>query len=230
MKNLPLSPISRHPTMSRLHWLAYAIHDTSSVAFLIALLAHEQVIAPILLLVSVLSGIWLIGYRKRKGISKGHLTQTAVVTGIIVNQGMAVAMLGWLLYFPGTLRNNVIAFLSLGICLHAVWSLARSFRLIYLPEKEGTQFSESTIQLIYMIAAPNFVIFLLLAAGLWPHSDSGLVTGLLVFECISGVAFSLAHDQTWVWGQQGIARWQREAICLTPYAVLTYTLLAVSRY
>lgn len=223
------SPISRHPVASRMHLLAYSIHDLSSIAFLVALIGQVRSappwLAPALLATSVASGFWLIAHRRRKGTSAGHLTRTAVVTSVIGNQGMAIALLGWMHFFPRFLGSGVAALLSGGIALHSFYAIVRSSRLLFDDRRNRARSSETTVQLLYMIALPNLVFFGILASGLQCHAGSWWIEAFLIFECVPGLAFSLAHDRTWVWGARGLARWRRDAICLLPCLWLVYALL-----
>jgi hypothetical protein len=224
------SPVSRHPTAGRLHWLTYSIHDMSSIGFLVSLIGQDWIgspwLAPALLALSVVSGAALITYRRQRGSSRGHLTSTSVVTSVVVNQGLAIAILGWWLFSPEAPATGRAALLAGLIAAHAVYAGARAFRLLVSERRKGSSYFETTAQLLYMVALPNTAFFAAFAAGAWSPADASLIVTLLVFEGAIGLAFSIAHDRTWLWREEGISRWKRDAVCLLPYGWLVVGFLA----
>lgn len=216
------SPISRHPVSSRFQYVVYVLHDASSLAVLtlvpLSMMSGVYSAIAIPLVASVLSGWLLVGYRVDKNTAKGHLTRTQVVTSCIVNQGLAVMLLGWLLFSSPT-GNELLTVLSAAIALHAVYCTAKCFR-IYLSESRTSsagRFSESTLQLMYLISAPNAVLFFAFSLGLVPANDRTILSIWLLFECLPGMLFSIAHDKKWLWYPNGLSRCRRHAVCLLCY-------------
>lgn len=217
------SPISRHTVSSRIHYAVYAVHDASSLAVLtlvpVSMIFGVYSAIAIPLAASVLSGWMLVGYRVNNNTAKGHLTRTLVVTSCIVNQGLAVMLLGWLL-LSSPIVSELLTVLSAAIALHAVYCTAKCFR-IYLSESRTLPaggFSESTLQLMYLISAPNAILFLAFSFGLVPSHDRAILSIWLLFECLPGLLFSIAHDKKWLWYPNGLSQYRRHAICLLCYA------------
>lgn len=210
---------------SPLHYAVYAVHDVSSLAVLAASplsfsFGFRATVA-IPLAVSLLSGWILVGYRVKQRTAKGHLTLTEVVTSCIVNQGLAVMVLGWLL-LASPIPHEAFVAISAAVALHALYCTVRCLRL-YRAESAVQpvgKYSETTLQLIYMVSAPNVVLFLALASGLVRFDDRVTLSIWLLFECLPGIVFSIAHDKRWLWPPTGLSRSARHAVCQIPYAWL----------
>jgi hypothetical protein len=217
------SPISRHSAVNGAHYLIYVVHDLSSIAVIILLVSStiREAAAPLggALLASLISGWLLVGYRARERSARGHLTRTEVVSSCIVNQGLAVMLLGYWLLGPALEPGQTRVF-ACAVAAHAAYCIVRCARLYFsvTTEASSDRFAETTMQLAYMVVVPNVVLFSCFALDVLPR-DAATTRLWLLFECMPGALFSIAHDRTWLFAPAGLPPWRRHAICLTAYAV-----------
>lgn len=215
------SPLSRHEVQSQWHFFIYLIHDISSVSFLVLLILSffQTYLHTMMFMVSIslASGWALILFRQKSREDIGHLTKKEVATTCLVNQGFAVMMLAVVYFYPQQMNLNILKLCCIAISLHALYCSLKCYRLFLSDSKKNDRFSETTIQLIYTIAVPNFLVFLYFVVHTESLIKNEVVFLWLFFECMPGLLFSIAHDRFWIWGKNGLPVSIRHGVCLLPY-------------